>query len=307
MMNGRLITVLVFALAVASAASFAVYHFLASGIKQQPTVVIQSKLLVASRDLEVGALLKEADLREMPWSGELPAHALNSTGEIVGRGVVATIYKDEPIFAARLAGKGAGAGLAATIPIGKRAVALRINDVVGLAGFVQPGMRVDVLIAGSGPGTASGQSGVLARTVLQNIEVLSAGQKFERNLEGKPEEAQVVNLLVSPDQAEVLSLAGSETKVQLVLRNPLDTEEQPTKGTSISRLFGVTGGPDLLLHGVRDEPIRPHIVSSRVGRPLAAVPEPVVVPKPESSTVEVFTGAKRSEQQVAPPAEARDK
>jgi pilus assembly protein CpaB len=305
MMNGRLITVLVFALVVASAASFAVYHFLASGIKQ-PTAVTQSKLLVASRNLDVGSLLKEGDLREIFWSGDLPANALNTAAEIIGRGVVATIYKDEPIFAPRLAGKGAGAGLAATIPIGKRAVALRVNDVVGLAGFVQPGMRVDVLIAGSGPGAGSSQSGVLSRTILQNIEVLSSGQKFEKNMEGKPEEAQVVNLLVSPDQAEVLSLAGSETKVQLVLRNPMDTEELPTQGTSVSRLFGGPVGPGVAPHPVTDEPIRPHIVSRRVDPPPVRAPA-VVPPKPETDTIEVFTGSKKSEQQVAPSAEVRGK
>jgi pilus assembly protein CpaB len=302
MMNGRLITVLVFALVVASAASFAVYHFLASGIKQ-PTVVAQSKLLVASRNLDVGSLIKEGDLREISWSGDLPANAVNVSSEVIGRGVVATIYKDEPIFTPRLAGKGAGAGLAATIPLGKRAVALRVNDVVGLAGFVQPGMRVDVLVSGSGPGNASSQSGVLVRTVLQNIEVLSAGQKFEKNMEGKPEEAQVVNLLVTPSQAEVLSLAGTETKVQLVLRNPMDTEELPSQGTSVSRLFG-GGSPEPPSRRPTEEPMRPHIVSARrVDSPAPVVP--VVPRRPDTDTIEVFTGSKKSEQQVAPSGEVR--
>jgi pilus assembly protein CpaB len=300
MMNGRLITVLVFALAVASAASFAVYHFLASGIKQQPTAVSQSKLLVANRDLDVGSLIREGDLREVAWSGDLPGHSINTASEIVGRGVVATIYKDEAIFAQRLASKGAGAGLAATIPLGKRAVALRVNEVVGLAGFVQPGMRVDVLISGNGPGTST--TGVLARTVLQNIEVLSAGQKIEKNLEGKPEEATVVNLLVSPDQAEVLSLAGSETKVQLVLRNPMDTEERPTHGTSISRLFGgVVADSPAPLAGA--EASRPHIVNRRAETQPAKTP--AAPRKPDVDTIEVFTGSKKTEQQVTPSGEVR--
>jgi pilus assembly protein CpaB len=300
MMNGRLITVLVFALVVASAASFAVYHFLASGIKQQPTAVSQSKLLVANRDLDVGSLIKEGDLREIAWSGDLPTHSVNTASEIVGRGVVATIYKDEAFFAQRLAGKGAGAGLAATIPVGKRAVALRVNDVVGLAGFVRPGMRVDVLIAGNGPGTAT--TGVLARTVLQNIEVLSAGQKIEKNLEGKPEEATVVNLLVSPDQAEVLSLAGSETKVQLVLRNPMDTEELPTHGTSVSRLFGgiVADSPG---PAAGAEASRPHIMGPRAAPP--SVKPPTAPRKPDVDLIEVFTGSKKTEQQVTPSGEVR--
>jgi pilus assembly protein CpaB len=165
-------------------------------------------------------------------------------------------------------------------------------------------MRVDVLIAGTGPGGAS-QSGVLARTILQNIEVLSAGQKFEKNMEGKPEEAQVVNLLVSPDQAEILSLAGSETKVQLVLRNPMDTEELPTKGTSISRLFGgAVGAPDAAAHRPMEEPMRPHIVSRRIDPPTPAT-QPAVTRKPEADTIEVFTGSKRTEQQVTPEVKGR--
>jgi pilus assembly protein CpaB len=297
MMNGRLITVLVFALVVASAASFAVYHFLASGMKQ-PSVVTPGKLLVANRDLEGGLLIRDGDLKEISWTGAAPDHALNTPSEIVGRGVVTTIYKDEPIFAARLAGKGAGAGMAATIPVGKRAIALRVNDVVGLAGFVQPGMRVDVLIAGTGPGAANNQTGVLARTILQNIEVLSAGQKFEKNLEGKPEEAQVVNLLVTPDQAEVLSLAGSETKVQLVLRNPMDTQERPTQGTSTSRLFGQSVEP-------HPNPRRP---SEEVVHPRFAVrkPDPPVAPRPpDTYTIEMITGTKKTQQQVSSSPETR--
>jgi pilus assembly protein CpaB len=297
MMNGRLITVLVFALVVASAASFAVYHFLVSGMKQ-PEVVSQSKLLVANRDLEVGALIHETDIREVSWSGQLPATAINSAPEIIGRGVVATTYKDEPFFPARLAGKGAGAGLAATIPVGKRAVALRVNDVVGLAGFVQPGMHVDVLVAGLGPGAASSQSGVVSRTVLQNIEVLSAGQKVDKNPEGKPEEVQVVNLLVTPDQAEVLSLAGSETKVQLVLRNPMDTEELPTKGTSLSRLFGPAPlGPVPVRETPSEFPRAPITIPHKADpKPAAPAAPPVTVPL--TDTIEVFTGAKKTEQQV---------
>ena len=107
-----------------------------------------------------------------------------------------------------------------------RAVALRVNEVVGLAGFVVPGMRVDVLMAGNAPSAEQARFGTLCRTILQNIEVLSAGQKFDKTNDGKPESAQVVNLLVTPSQAEILNLAMSETKVQLVLRNPLDNRKR---------------------------------------------------------------------------------
>jgi pilus assembly protein CpaB len=157
-----------------------------------------------------------------------------------------------------------------------RAVALRVNDVVGLAGFVLPGMHVDVVVSGGG------QDNTITRTVLQNIEVLSAGQHVERTSDNQPREVQVVNLLVNPDQAEVLSLVSNETKVQLVLRNPLDTQEASTSGTSIAKIFGLKA------------PAAPVVVA-----PRPAAPEPKVAKvEPPEPTVEVFSGSKRSEQAI---------
>ncbi len=155
----------------------------------------------------------------------------------MGRGATTTIYDKEPIIESRLAPKGAGGGLAATIPPGMRAVAVRVNEVVGVAGFVIPGMRVDVLISGNKPGGSNAQ-GTLTRTMLQNLEVLSAGQDFKKDAEGKPVMVQVVNLLVTPQQAEELSLASNMTTIQLVLRNPLDREIAKTPGTALGYLFG---------------------------------------------------------------------
>src|ERR1019366_5349218 len=128
-------------------------------------------------------------------------------------------------------------GLAATIPPGMRAVAVRVNDIVGVAGFVGPGTRVEVLIAGVPPGPQA-PNGPKVKTLLQNIEVLSAGQNYQKDAEGKPVVVPVVNLLVTPEQAEVLSLASSQTHIQLVLRNRLDTQQAKTTGTAMSTLFG---------------------------------------------------------------------
>jgi pilus assembly protein CpaB len=280
-MNRRLLSVVTFALLVAGAASALVYKLIVSHV-QAPAgkqEVQATKLVVAAHDLQVGALIADGDLDEVSWTGPLPDEVVANRQDLVGRGVIANIFKHEPILGKRLAPKGAGAGLAATIPVGKRAVALRVNDVVGLAGFVLPGMRVDVLIAGNAPG--SDPHGVRCKTILQNIEVLSAGQKIEKSLDGKPETAEVVNLLVTPDQAEVLNLASSETKVQLVLRNPLDTHEESTKGTSVAVLFGVNP---------QTEPVH-----------IAKVFEPRATPSPLPS-VEVYTGVKRTDQVLGGPA-----
>jgi pilus assembly protein CpaB len=143
-----------------------------------------------------------------------------------------------------------------------------------------PGMRVDVIV--SGRTSDSSQNNVVARTALQNIEVLSAGQKIEKTADGKPQDAQVVNLLVTPDQAEVLSLASNETKIQLVLRNPMDTQEETTHGASMAALFGLhvnAGSPATL-------PEKPRAVRA------PAAPKP----QPPPATVEVFSGVKKSEQ-----------
>src|SRR6185503_5278200 len=175
-MNQRLLSVLIFAFVVSAGASLLLYRLIASRVTnaKQPT----TQVMVAARTLELGTLIRDADLRAGDWSGPLPKGSLLRKEDVVGRGVMSAIYDGEPILENRLAPKGAGAGLAATIPAGMRAVAVRVNDIVGVAGFVVPGMRVDILIAGNPPGSQS-NTGMVSRTLLQNIEVLSAGQNFQ--------------------------------------------------------------------------------------------------------------------------------
>ena len=192
-----------------------------------------TQIALATRDLEVGTVLKEEDVKLADWPGPAPVGAAPRVQDMVGRGVIMPVYAKEPIIESRLAPKGAGGGLAAMIPPGMRAVAVRVNEVVGVAGFVIPGMRVDVLISGNRPG-GDGNLGTLTRTLLQNLEVLSAGQDFKKDAEGKPVTVQVVNLLVTPEQAEQLSLATSQTTIQLVLRNPLDRDTAKTPGTALA-------------------------------------------------------------------------
>ncbi len=283
-MNRRLLAVFVFALVVAGLASFAVYRVLISQVRTGPSAAAPAatnKLIVAAHDLQVGALIHDADLTETSWSGAIPPQALKKRQDALGRGVVASIYAGEPILEKRLAAQGAGAGLAATIPVGMRAVALRVNEIVGVAGFVLPGMHVDVLINGNAPVPSSAQTGVLCRTVLQDIEVLSAGQKMEKSVDGKPELVQVVNLLVSPDQAEVMSLASDQTRVQLVLRNPLDTNDKPTTGISLASLFG--------------QPVKAETAAPAA--PVRRAAPPRMTPS-DSTTIEIYNGAKRTEQRI---------
>jgi pilus assembly protein CpaB len=280
-MNQRLFSVLIFAFVVSAGASLLLYRLIASRVTanaKQPT----PQVIVAGRNLELGTLIRESDLRMADFGGTLPHGALVRKEDVVGRGVVAAIYDGEPIVESRLATKGAGAGLAATIPAGMRAFAVRVNEVVGVSGFVVPGMRVDVLINGTPP-NAKNDQGTISKTLLQNIEVLSAGQNFQKDSEGKAVQVQVVNLLVTPEQAEILALASNETRIQLVLRNPLDTQTTKTSGVALSGLYG---GPIKPPEAVAPKPRR---VSARVDLPVPVAQPPKPAPP---VMVEVMNGTK---------------
>jgi pilus assembly protein CpaB len=290
-MNQRFISVLVFAFVVAGCASLLLYRLTVSHGNAQaaPTT---TKALVAAKNLELGAIIKDPDVKETLWATALPVNAVLKREDIIGRGVTTTIYEGEPILENRLAPKGAGGGLAAMIPSGMRAVAVRVNDVVGVAGFVVPGMRVDILISGNPPNNNASQ-GSLTRTLLQNIEVLSAGQDFKKDNEGKPLGVGVVNLLVTPEQAEMLSLASNQTVIQLVLRNPLDTQVAKTPGTAVVELFAVNGPHK------RPEPQKVYVKVPSKSAPLPPPPPPVEVkpapPVRQSFVMEVINGNHKSE------------
>lgn len=237
-MNRRFLTVLVFALGVSGVATFLIARVI-QGRVSASNAEPSTKVLVAAHDLGVGTLIKEGDLKMASWSGPVSQQAMARQEDAVGRGVIANIYAGEPIMETRLAPKGSGAGLAAMIPMGKRAVAVRVNEVVGVAGFVVPGMRVDVLVSGNPPNQPQ-TMGTETKTILQNIEVLSAGQSIQKDNENKPVSVQVVNLLVTPEEAETLSLASNDARIQLVLRNPLDTDQAKTSGTYMANLFAKT-------------------------------------------------------------------
>jgi pilus assembly protein CpaB len=233
-------------------------------------------VVAAAANIKVGSIIKESDLTTMQIAGTLPQGALLKPQDAIGRGVLSELYVGEPILDSRLAAPGSGGGLAATIPQGMRAAAVKVDQVVGVAGFVTPGMRVDVLISGNPPGAPNNSQGTITKTLLQNIEVLSAGTDIKKDAEGKPQQVQVVNLLVSPPQAELLSLAGNETHIQLVLRNPLDTVDAKPAATSMVELFADPNAPTT--------PVRRVLVTRKASKPAARV-----------YLVQVINGSKQSE------------
>src|SRR6185312_7581128 len=279
-MNRRLSTILFLAFVVAAISSYLVYRV--AGRQMHPKQTPTTAIIVAAQDLQIGTLIKDADLTTAQWVGVPPKGAILSKDAAIGRGVVSNLYQGEPIFESRLAAPGSGGGLAATIRPGMRACAVRVDDVVGVAGFVTPGMRVDVLVSGTGPGAAPAD-GPKAKTLLQNIEVLSAGTNIQKDNEGKAVQVPVVNLLVTPEQAELLSLASNQTKIQLVLRNPLDTETPKTPSIAMSSVFSDGNAP-----------AKPKNVVFKKPAPQVQAPVP-----PRLYLVQIFNGAKHTEEKFA--------
>jgi len=281
-MNRRLVTILLAAFVVAALCSVLVYRLVGMRIaatKPQPS----TRVVAAARDIKIGTVLSAPDLTTIQIMGTVPKSAILDAKNAIGRGVTSTIYTGEPILDDRLAPMGSGGGLAATIKDGMRAIAVRVDQVVGVAGFVLPGMRVDVLISGVPPNATSGggNNNTQVRTVLQNIEVLSAGTDIQKDAEGKPQQVQVVNLLVTPEQAQVLALASNETRIQLVLRNPLDTKVAPVEGTAMTNLFLDQNAPAS----------KPKLTGRVAPRK----------PKEDSFTVTVINGATKTESKFATP------
>jgi pilus assembly protein CpaB len=286
-MNRKVSSILLIAFVIAAATSYIVYRLtqsrLAAAAQSKPASI---PIVVAVRDLEIGTLIRDVDLTTAEWVGTPPKGALVSKDAVLGRGVVSQIYQGEPILETRLAAAGSGGGLAATIPQGMRACAVRVDDVVGVAGFVLPGMRVDVLVSGNAPGSTN--QGPKVKTLLQNIQVLSAGANIQKDGEGKPVQVPVVNLLVTPEQAELLSLASNQTRIQLVLRNPLDTDTPETPSFFAANLFSEGGTPK--------PPATTVLAAKKPPAPPPVPPAPVAKPpEPTIYLITVLNGAKKTE------------
>jgi pilus assembly protein CpaB len=236
-MNRRLLIILLSAFVIAAISTYVVWRMVGARLnvaKPQASTTI----VAASKDIKIGMILAPADLTSIQLVGQVPPGAILDKKNAIGRGVISNIYSGEPILDNRLAPMGSGGGLAATIKPGMRACAIKVDEVVGVAGFVTPGMRVDVLVSGIAQGQGNNQD-TQTKTLLQNIEVLSAGTDIQKDAEGKPQQVQVVNLLVTPEQAQILALASNQMKIQLVLRNPLDTTITQVPQTAMTNLFGV--------------------------------------------------------------------
>src|SRR5262245_24746379 len=276
----RIFLVLIIALTAGGALSYATYNYVQKGGTTKTVSMPTKPVLVAASNLEIGAELRAEGVRVIEWpANSVPQGALSNPEEAVGRGVILPVIQYEPILPLKLASKEAGAGLPPAIPPGLRAISVRVNEVIGVAGYVVPGTRVDVVVVVS---PSNKQEDMTSKVILTDVQVLAAGTKLEQdgNAE-KPVAVSVVTLLVNPDEAERLTLASTEGKIQLALRNPLDKENPPTTGVKPAALLGTP------------PPVRR--VSTRMAPSLASA-VPVVVEEPP--TVEIIRGDKRAREVV---------
>jgi pilus assembly protein CpaB len=285
--NTRTLIVVLVAVTTAGLATYGVYR----AIQRMPVrqvEVAHSFVVVAARPLQTGALVTTADVKLVAWPDRAPVAGVFSKPEaVVNRGVIAPVLENEPITETKLAPIGAGAGLPPSIPAGMRAISVRVNEVVGVAGFVIPGTRVDVFA------TLKQGNDSITRLVVGNVQVLTAGTRYDqdKSKDGEPIPSSVVTLLLAPEDAERVVLASSDGQLMLALRNPLDVAATSTQGTSSSTLFGPRPTAAIPV-AATPRPAGP--------RPKPVVAAPVVVPPtpPKIYTVEAIRAAKRSEETV---------
>jgi len=276
----RVFVVLVLALTAGGALAFATYNYV-QNVPTRTVSVPTRPVVVAATDLQIGASLDDHAVRVVEWPATaMPKDAISDPKDVVGRGLIMPVLENEPILPTTLASKDAGAGLPPAIPPGLRALSVRVNEVIGVAGYVLPGTHVDV-VATVNPGDKQGD--MTSKVILTNVLVLAAGTKMEQDGNNKPMAVNVVTLLVNPDESERLTLAAGEGKIQLALRNPLDQEAPVTRGVRPSGLLGAAP----VVHQVA-------VATTHTENKPVAAPAPA----PAQPTVEIIRGDKRAQEVV---------
>jgi pilus assembly protein CpaB len=279
-MRSRIFAVLAVAVLAGGALAYGTYNMVNNQAPARPAAMPMQPVVVAGANLQLGAELKEGDLAVVEFpKGKAPEGTFAKPSEIVGRGLIVPVVRNEPILAGKLASKEAGSGLPPVIPEGMRAVSVRVDEVVGVAGYVLPGNRVDVLATAN---PTDNRADITTKVILSNVQVLTSGTRMEQDVENtKPVQVTVVTLLVFPEQSERLALASTEGKIQLALRNPLDQGAPETPGIKTAGLMGTVKSPVVR-------------ATSTTGRSRAGQPVTQTMPAAASATVEVIRGDKRA-------------
>jgi pilus assembly protein CpaB len=231
----RLVFALGVALLLSAAATFLVNRKLGTRVTAPQT----QKYVAPSRAIQSGEVLKQENLVMVDWPASLPlTGAFTKFEEVVGRSVIYPVTVGQPILAPQLAAPGSGIGLTVKIPEGMRAVSVRSDEVVGVAGFLFPGSHVDVLVTLRSDKTPTPATQI----VLQDVEVLTAGQNIEPDPQGKPQAVNVVTLLLTPQDAQKLVLATTQGGIEFVLRNGADRGQIKAVPMQIASLSAGAGG-----------------------------------------------------------------
>jgi pilus assembly protein CpaB len=286
--TARTFIVIAISIVLAGASTYLVYRT----IQNRPARVVEvahAYAVVAAHPIALGTMLTPSDVKLIPWPAANPVPGgFGAVNDVVGHGVVSPIAQNEPITSTNVATKEAGAGLPPTIPPGMRAISVKVNEVIGVAGFVVPGTRVDVMVI-----LKEGNSS-LAKVVCSNVQVLTAGTKYDQEVarEGKAIPSSVVTLLLSPDDAARVGLAASEGQIMLTLRNPMDAVPTQAHTLRTTNLVSDSGAPA----DARPAPVKAARATPKV-TPAPEPPPPAPAPPPIYS-VEVIKAGKRSQETI---------
>jgi pilus assembly protein CpaB len=285
--RSRTILVLVVAVLMAGAASFVVYRAIQK-IPVRQVEVANYHVVVAAKPLSMGTRLRAEDVKLVAWPSSSPvANGYDDVKAVIDRGLLSSVVENEPLTDSKLASLESGAGLPPTIPQGMRAMSVKVNEVVGVAGFIVPGSKVDLMV------TLRRDDDSMTRTVASNVQVLTAGTAYDREKakDGQPIPSTVVTLMVSPEDAERITLAQSQGQIMLSLRNPLDTGDAETTGVRTGSLFG--GAPPANPAPAPKPTVRRAAVAPR-GPQIEVVP----VSLKTTTTVESIKGGKRATEEI---------
>jgi pilus assembly protein CpaB len=220
----------------ATAFTWVVFRRLRAGAQRPVTQIV-----AAANDFPAGVALSDKDVTMLDWPSDmvLPG-SFTKKEEVLGHPLIHSLGAKEPILKRDLGMEGSGIGLSTKIPPGMRATAIRSNEIVGVAGFLYPGSHVDVLCTINMPNNV----GTLTQTVLQDVEVLTAGQTIEPDPQGKPQQVDVVTLLLTPEDSQKLQLASTQGGIQFVLRNGTDQKTVDLHPARLDQLVATAKPPD---------------------------------------------------------------
>ena len=269
---------------------------LASRWITQQTASNSGTVVVARIDVDLGSKITSEMLKSIPWpTGNVPAGALSDPALLEGRVLRVSVQRDEPILESKLAPLGTKGGLSAVVAEGKRAITVRVNDVIGVAGFALPGNYVDILVNTTDDtrGTSTNKDLTISKTVLEHILVLAVAQEAARD-ETKPRVVNAVTLEVTPEQAEKIDLARSIGSLSLVLRNQIDSDPTDTVGITKRQLLYGDNEQIVAVKTVSKPVVRKRVVRKQAPKqPAVAKAEPTPAPEPKRECVEIIRGMTR--------------